>query len=59
MAARDARSRVDARLLDTTAELYPHVILAHCGLPNRKTAPKLGFYEKRKGRISIVLTPAG
>ncbi len=59
-------SPVSNRLLDAAVSLYGddiedmrflHVVLAQCGLPYRD--PKLAqpFYEKRNGRISIVLTP--
>ena len=59
-------SPVSNRLLDAAVSLYGddvedmrflHVVLAQCGLPYRE--PKLAepFYEKRNGRISIVLTP--
>lgn len=59
-------SSVSNRLLDAAVSLYGddvedmrflHVVLAQCGLPYRE--PKLAepFYEKRNGRISVVLTP--
>ena len=61
-----ALSRTSNRILDAAVSLYGddvedmrflHVVLAQCGLPYRE--PKLAepFYEKRNGRISIVLTP--
>lgn len=62
----EAPSPIANRLLDAAVSLYGedvedlrflHIVLAQCGLPYRE--PKLAepFYEKRNGRISIVLTP--
>lgn len=59
-------SPVSNRLLDAAVSLYGddiedmrflHVVLAQCGLPYRDPKLLQPFYEKRNGRISIVLTP--
>ena len=59
-------SPISNRLLDAAVSLYGddiedmrflHVVLAQCGLPYRKPKSPEPFYEKRNGRISIVLTP--
>ncbi len=59
-------SPVSNRLLDAAVSLYGddiedmrflHVVLAQCGLPYRDPKLSQPFYEKRNGRISIVLTP--
>jgi hypothetical protein len=59
-------SAIKNRLMDAAVELYGddpadlrylHVVLAQCGLPYREPDKGQQFYEKRNGRISIVLTP--
>ena len=59
-------SPISNRLLDAAVSLYGddvedmrflHVVLAQCGLPYREPKSPEPFYEKRNGRISIVLTP--
>lgn len=54
------------RLIDAALEIYGdapedrkylHVILAQCGLPYRQPDPKLPFYQKQNGNVSLILTP--